>query len=244
VNVIILMAGPSDKFSEAGYKYPKTLVEINNKPIVEIVIDNLRPLITSANKIIFVTRKVDNDKFYLDNILKLLVPDAFLVEVTGEISGAAVSTLLAIEKVDMLDSLLILNGDQIIDENPLNLVNKLKDFDGGTVVFKSIHPRWSYVKCDEDGFVVEAEEKKPISNLATAGFYYFKNAKKYYEYTKSMILKGAHIDSMFYVCPVFNEMILDQKKINVTEINSNQYHSLMDSEMVSIYEKFLEQSNN
>ena len=236
MNIVILLAGPSDAFSESGYKYPKALVEVRNRPIIEHVVDNIRPLFHENNKIIFVTRENDNTKFYLDNILQLLVPGSSVVPVYGNTSGAAISTLLSIEKIDNSKSLLIINGDQIIDENLLELVNRLKGSDGGTVVFKSVHPRWSYVRCDEQGYVVEAAEKKPISNLATAGFYYYKRASDFIKFAKQMIMKDAHIDNNFYVCPVFNEMILAQKKITITEIDSNKYHSLMDPEMLSIYE--------
>ena len=236
MNIVILLAGPSDEFSESGHKYPKTLVEVRNRPIIEHVVDNIRPLFHENNKIIFVTRENDNTKFYLDNILQLLVPGSSVVPVYGNTSGAAISTLLSIEKIDNSKSLLIINGDQIIDENLLELVNRLKGSDGGTVVFKSVHPRWSYVRCDEQGYVVEAAEKKPISNLATAGFYYYKRASDFIKFAKQMIMKDAHIDNNFYVCPVFNEMILAQKKITITEIDSNKYHSLMDPEMLSIYE--------
>jgi dTDP-glucose pyrophosphorylase len=244
VNVIILMAGHSDKFSESGYKYPKCLVEVQQRPIVEHVVDNIKPLLIEDNKVIFIIRKSDSDKYYLENILQLLVPDSCVVKVTGNNSGAAISTLLAIEEINKSEPIVIINGDQIIDKNHLELVNNFKDSDGGTVVFKSVHPRWSYVKCDEKGFVIEAAEKKPISNLATAGFYYFHSADDYFKFTKSMILKDAHINNMFYVCPVFNEMILAKKKITVTEIDSNKYHSLMDPDMVTIYEKFLELKKN
>ena len=236
MNIVILLAGPSDAFSESGHKYPKALVEVRNRPIIEHVVDNIRPLFHENNKIIFVTRENDNTKFYLDNILQLLVPGSSVVPVYGNTSGAAISTLLSIEKIDNSKSLLIINGDQIIDENLLELVNRLKGSDGGTVVFKSVHPRWSYVRCDEQGYVVEAAEKKPISNLATAGFYYYKRASDFIKFAKQMIMKDAHIDNNFYVCPIFNEMILAQKKITITEIDSNKYHSLMDPEMLSIYE--------
>lgn len=244
MNVIILMAGSSDKFYESGCKYPKSLVEIDNRPVVERVVENIGPLITDGNKIIFITNKIDNDKFYLNNILKLLVPNSIVVEVSGEVAGAAISTLLAIKEIDMLEPLVIINGDQIIDESPVKLVNYLEGFDAGTVVFESIHPRWSYVRCDEQGFVVEAEEKNPISTLATAGFYFYKIAKDYFKFTKSMILKNASIDDMFYICPVFNEMILAQKNIAIIEIKRKQYHSLMDPEMVASYENFLEKAAN
>ena len=115
----------------------------------------------------------------------------------------------------------------------------MKDADAGVVVFKAVHPRWSFVQCDESGYVVESAEKKPISNLATAGVYYYKKADSFIEAAKRMILKGSHVNNIYYVCPVFNEMILDGKKIVVSEIEHTEYHSLSTPNLVSKYEEYL-----
>ncbi len=38
MNVLILMAGGDDAFREAGYAYPKNLIEINGQPLVARVV--------------------------------------------------------------------------------------------------------------------------------------------------------------------------------------------------------------
>jgi NDP-sugar pyrophosphorylase family protein len=239
MNIVVLMAGDNELFKDSAYNFPKPLIEIDNKPMVQHVVENIMPLIEHGDKVIFVTRKEDSEKYYLTNTLQLLVPDAVVVPVSGNTSGAAVTALLAIEEMNEEKSLLIINGDQIIEKNLLELVNKMKDVDAGVVVFRSVHPRWSFVRCDEDGYVVESAEKRPISNLATAGFYYYKKAGSFIEAAKRMILKGSHVNNAYYVCPVFNEMILDNKKIIVTKIEDKEYHSLSTPKMVSKYEEYL-----
>ena len=77
---------------------------------------------------------------------------------------------------------MIVNGDQLLRN--VNLAETVSHFnkdnlDGGIVVFQDIHPRWSFVKCDKEGYVIEAAEKRPISNLATAGVYYFKRGSDF-----------------------------------------------------------------
>jgi len=162
-----------------------------------------------------------------------------VISAPGDTAGGAVSALLSIASVDMSDSLLIINGDQIIEDNLLELVINFDGLDAGVVVFNSVHPRWSYVACDKDGYVVEAAEKKPISDLATAGFYYYKLTSDFFEAVESMILKDSHVNGMFYVCPVFNEMVLNNKKIGTFKIDMKKYHSLMNPEMVRQYESYL-----
>lgn len=242
MNVIVLLAGDSQQFYDFGYKYPKPLIEINGSMMINRVLDQLYPLFDHGDKIIILIQREDNRKFHLSNIIKLLVPDAITVEINGATGGAACTALLSVDHIDHNSPLLIINGDQIIDLDYLTLLDSIvkKDCDAGTVVFNSVHPRWSYVKLDSKGNVVEAAEKKPISKNATAGIYYFKHASYFINSAERMILKDASTNDMFYVCPVFNEMVLDQKKIAITRIDLAQYHSLMSPELVSSYQKHLE----
>ena len=239
MNIVILMAGSEEQFIKKGYSYPKPLIEVNNKPIIQHVVEGIKPFIKRGDRIIFIVKEKDVEKYYLNNTIKLLAPNSFIISTSGDTSGGAISALLSIEFVDTSDSLLIINGDQIIEENLLGLVNHFDGLDAGVVVFNSIHPRWSYVACDKDGYVVEAAEKNPISDLATAGFYYYKRSNDYFEATKSMIMKDSHLQGAFYVCPVFNEMILNHKKIGVHKIDIQKYHSLMTPKMVLQYENYL-----
>jgi dTDP-glucose pyrophosphorylase len=85
--------------------------------------------------------------------------------------------------------------------------------DGGILTFESAHPKWSFAKLDEYGYVTEVAEKKPISNNATVGIYYWKKGSDYVKYVEQMISKNIRTNNEFYVCPVFNEAINDGKKI-------------------------------
>jgi hypothetical protein len=89
--------------------------------------------------------------------------------------------------------------------------------DGGIVTFKNTHPKWSYAKIGLDGFVEEVAEKKPISDNATVGIYYWKQGSSYVKYAEQMISNNIRVNNEFYVCPVFNEAIKDNNKIRVKE---------------------------
>jgi len=246
MNLLVLMAGSSQSFYDVGYKYPKPLIEVNGEMIVNKVVLNLKPLFEICNKVIFIIKKEDNKIFHLTNIIKLLIPNATVIELEKETAGAACSALLALEYISLSEPLIITNGDHIIDKNLKDITLKLQDnkTDGGVLIFNSVHPRWSYVKLSEDESVLEASEKLPISNNATAGFYYFKESGDFSKYTQRMILKGAHVNGAYYICPVFNEMILDHKEIGSLKIDSSHYHSLMSPELVEEYKKYIEADTN
>jgi dTDP-glucose pyrophosphorylase len=90
--------------------------------------------------------------------------------------------------------------------------------DGGILVFESTHPKWSFAKIDDSGYVTEVAEKNPISNLATVGFYYWKMGSDFVKYAEQMIEKDIRVNKEFYVCPVFNQAIQDNKKIKTFSV--------------------------
>jgi dTDP-glucose pyrophosphorylase len=92
------------------------------------------------------------------------------------------------------------------------------EIDGGILSFTSTHPKWSFAKLDEDGYVSEVAEKKPISNIATVGIYYWSKGSDYVRYGEQMIEKNIRINNEFYVCPIYNEAIDDGKKIKTFQI--------------------------
>ena len=243
MNVLMLMAGPSEAFSAHGY--PKNLIEIEGEPMVEHVLRNIRQLSPISQRLIVCVSSDEQRLWHTSGVVKLIEPEAHVVEVAGVTSGAACTALLAAEFINNDEPLVIANGDQIIDADLKAIVEEFqrKDLGAGTIVFEATHPRWSYVKLGADGFVVEAAEKKPLSKLATAGFYYYKTGRSFVEAAFSMIMKDAHVGGRFYVCPTFNELILKQVKIGAFQIARENYHSLASPENVQSYSLSLVKGN-
>lgn len=215
LNVLVPMAGAGSRFEKAGYTFPKPLIEVNGKPMIQLVVENLG---IDANYI-FVVQKSHRQKYNLDTLLKLIAPNCKIVEVSELTGGAAISALAAKEFIDNDNPLFFANSDQFVNWNPVEFMYKMQEtnVDGGIVTFKSTHPKWSFVKLDSDGFVSEVSEKNPISETATVGFYYWKNGSDFVKYAESMVRKNIRVNNEFYVCPVFNEAILDSKKITTFE---------------------------
>lgn len=239
MNILLLMAGSSEAFREAGYSFPKPLVEIDGKPLVQHVIEHLAPLTDRGARLIVMVRHDDNMRYHIGAVVQLLVPGAEVIEVRGETSGAACTALLAVDAIDNDEPLVIVNGDQLILADLPAIVQEFgaAGVDGGIIVFKDIHPRWSFVRCDADGRVIETAEKRPISNKATAGFYYFRSGGDFVRAAQSMILKDASVDGQFYVCPAYNELILRNSRIEVHQIEKQQYVSLSTPQRVQAFER-------
>jgi len=87
------------------------------------------------------------------------------------------------------------------------------------LTFTATHPKWSFAKLNEHGFVTEVAEKRPISNVATVGVYYWKRGSDYVKFTEQMIKEDTRVNGEFYVCPVFNEAVKSDLKIKTFHID-------------------------
>jgi HAD superfamily hydrolase (TIGR01509 family) len=216
MNVLIPMAGAGSRFEKAGYTFPKPLIEVNGKPMIQVVVNNLN----FDSKHIFITQKQHRIKYNLDSLLNLISPECSIIDVDGVTEGAACTTLLAKELINNDNPLIIANSDQFVDWNSSEFMYKMQeqDVDAGILTFKSNHPKWSYAKIDEYGYVTEVAEKNPISDIATVGIYYWKRGRDYVRFAEMMIEKNIRSNNEFYVCPVFNQAIEHGLKIKTFNI--------------------------
>jgi HAD superfamily hydrolase (TIGR01509 family) len=216
LNVLIPMAGAGSRFEKAGYTFPKPLIDVNGEPMIKVVTNNLN---IEAN-FIYIVQKSHRKKFNLDTLLRLISPNCKIVEVDELTEGAACTTLLAKELINNNKPLIIANSDQVIDWDSNEFIYKMNEInaDGGIVTFNSTHPKWSFVKVDENGYVTEVAEKNPISDIATTGVYFWKFGSDYVKYAEEMISKNIRVNDEFYVCPVFNQAIASGKKIRIFNV--------------------------
>ena len=217
MNILIPMAGAGSRFQQAGYTFPKPLIDVAGKPMIQVVVDNLNIDAT----FIYVVQKSHRVKYNLDTLLNLITPDCKIVEVDGITEGAACTTLLAKEHIDNDSALLMANSDQFLEWDSNEFMYKMieQNVDGGILSFHSTHPKWSYAKLDAAGYVTEVQEKNPISDIATAGIYYWKRGSDYVKYAEQMISKNIRVNNEFYTCPVYNEAIADGQKVKVFNVN-------------------------
>lgn len=217
LNVLIPMAGAGSRFEQAGYTFPKPLIEVTNKPMIQVVVENLN---LDANYI-YVVQKAHREKYNLDTLLSLITPGCKIVEVNGLTEGAACTALLAKELIDNEAPLFFANSDQFVEWDSNEFMYKMQetDADGGIVTFKATHPKWSFAKINEHGLVTEVAEKNPISDKATVGYYYWKCGSDFVKYAEQMINKDIRVNNEFYVCPVFNQAIVDDKEIRTFDVD-------------------------
>lgn len=216
LKIVIPMAGEGKSFQRAGYTFPKPLIDIFGKPMIQWVVEN----INAEAEYIFIVKQEHYEKYNLQYLLNLIAPGCTIVQLSAPTQGALLSVLAAREFIDTPDPVAVVNGDQLMewDSNEFFYAMAADGCDGGLVTFESTHPKWSYVRTNKEGLVVEAAEKKPISNQATAGVYYFAHGNEFVARAEEMVLAGKSINGEYFVCPIYNEYVAAGAKIRTFDV--------------------------
>lgn len=212
MNVLIPMAGENKSFIENKYPFPKYLAEIKNKTLIELVINNLN---IEANYI-FVVKKEEYEKYNLKFLLDLLTDKNEIIILDKKTNGALDTVLEAREFINNDNPLIIANCDQLLDWNSNQfLYSSIGDsVEGSIVTFKSTLPKYSYIRLDDNGFVNEVKEKQVISNIATAGIYYYSSGKRFVDWADEFKSdENNKTNNEWYIAPVFNIAIKNNYKI-------------------------------
>jgi len=233
INFVIPAAGQGKRFSEVGYQHPKPLIDVNGKPMIQLVLENIngtgRPLVLMQKKHIV--------QYCANEIIKFIKPSAEVIHVDGITEGAACTALLAKDFINNESEVIMANSDQLVDLDLQRFINDMreKSADGGMITFKSSEAKWSYAKYDETMKVSQVAEKQVISDQATVGIYYYRRGSDFVKYAEQMIRKDIRINGEFYICPIFNEYIEAGKKIYIYEIKQSQMHGLGTPEDLDTY---------
>lgn len=238
INIVIPMAGLGSRFSKVGYSKPKPFIEINGKPMIEHVINNLN--VFNANFIlvgqsIHIAENSDVVNYLIKNY------KVKFVEIDGLTEGTACTVLSAANFINNDDSLLIANSDQLIDIDVNLFINDSisRNLDGSILCFEDaeMNPKWSFVKLNDEGYVTMAKEKEAISNLATVGIYLFSKGKDFVESAIEMIVSRDKVNGEYYTCPSYNYLIKQKKKIGVYNLEFSQMHGLGTPEDLELYKR-------
>ncbi len=213
MKILIPMAGEGSRFSKEGYTFPKPLIDVNGKPMIQTVVENL----DFNAEYIFLVRGEHLQKYEgLEDTLQRITNGKSTIVVVDQLTeGAACTALLAKEHIDNDEDLLIANSDQYIEYSPENFetIKNMTNVDAMVYAFEAVHPKWSFVKTNSRGIVTEVAEKKPISNIATCGIYWYRRGSDFVKYAERMIDKNIRVNNEFYIAPVYNELINEGKTL-------------------------------
>ena len=215
-NIVVPMAGRGSRFTEQGYTDSKPFIDVNGKPMIQRVIENLGIEFDKNYMFVLVCLQEDFDKYDFHQFKDIIGHDSYDVVILDDVTEGAAQTILQAKDLINNDTpLLTLNTDQMIDYNPEKMWEIAEQFDGYIPCFWGDSEDWSYARTLDNGYVQEVAEKKVISNNATAGYYYWSKGSDFVKYAEQMIEQNSRSNGEFYVAPVYNWAIQDGKKIGI-----------------------------
>jgi dTDP-glucose pyrophosphorylase len=222
LNIVIPMAGLGSRFTKAGYALPKPLIPVHGKPMIQVVIDNLRP--REAHRFTFICQKQHLDGYGLGRKLQTWAPNSNVIPVSRVTDGAACTVLLARDVINTDEPLMIANCDQYVDVVIDDYLARMasEKLDGLIMTMTADDPKWSFVRLDAYGLVTEVVEKKAVSNEATVGIYNYNTGSSFVASAEAMIAKNLRVNNEFYVAPVYNELITIGSRIGIYNIGAER----------------------
>jgi dTDP-glucose pyrophosphorylase len=216
LNIVVPMAGRGSRFAQAGFTLPKPLIPVHQTvPMIRLVIENLRPAGVD-HRFIFLCLQEHLDEYGVGQTLTDWAgPNTEIVPVRAVTEGAACTVLLAKEFIDNDDPMMIANSDQWVDVSINDYLASMEAVgaDGLIMTMWADHPKWSYVRLDQDDKITEVVEKQVVSNEATVGIYNYRHGKDFVNAAEAMIAQDLRVNGEFYVAPAYNTMIADGKKL-------------------------------
>lgn len=216
MQLVIPMAGLGARFSAAGYKYPKPFLPLLGRTLIEIVVENLDDPLVS--KIVLIANS--SHATYFDGLFKNQQDRLEIVWLDKLSGGPADSVLAAKSSLNQNLPLLIANSDQYVSNGLTNLYDYMAKnrSENALITITDNDPKWSFVRLDPNGFVLELKEKEVISNAATAGIYGFSSAGIFFDGLSQMYEAKDKTNGEYYVGPVYNYLSNKTRAINLGQI--------------------------
>lgn len=227
INIVIPMAGAGSRFSKAGYSKPKPFIDVDGKPMIVRVLENL----AYPNARFFLIARKEHIEAEIE-LTQQIERDfnATFIPISNLTEGTACTVLYARKYINNDQPLLIANSDQIVDLEISEFINDFynRKLDGSILTFidDKRDPKWSFARLGESDLVVEVQEKKAISEFATVGIYLYLRGRDFVDATIDMIIHRDQVNCEYYTCPTYNYLINEQKRIGIFNMPFEAMHGL------------------
>ena len=218
VNYVICAAGLGKRFSDLLPTIPKPLIKIFDKTSLELSLESLP--IFFGDKIIIITQKSHAVK----DALEALVQDKYRFnqvvwfEIDGLTGGQLETAYMARGEFDLSLGVAIFNCDTYFQSRDFIRLIQDEEIDGIVPCSKEEGNEWSFCKADQNNNVTDIKEKERISDLASVGLYYFRDAKKFIEMARQE-LQGPAVSGEYYVANLYRKYLQQKSRIMVAEVD-------------------------
>lgn len=221
INVVVPLAGPDIVRADGSIK---PLTPYRDSVLIQEILKN-RSWVkkNKVEDIIFVIQEIAETE-NLHKQLKTLFPNCKIVRLSNLTRGALMSASAGVAQianhelplcVDLVD----INYD--IDVDIYEYFEKYSDVNGLLFTFKSSNSSFSYVAVENE-VCVKFKEKEVISDIASAGTYFYRNSGLFLNSVGWSLLNFEKIsfkDNLF-LCPSYNFFISMNNKVDVLNVDN------------------------
>jgi NDP-sugar pyrophosphorylase family protein len=221
---------------------PKPLIPILGIPMIGWVIANFS--LKSSDVIWIISRKEDGITEKLKELLPHLENEIRFIEIDELTDGAATTLEFALNQIPGSEAVLCANSDQFVtaDLTPFMDIVRSNQTSGQILTMTASGNKWSYVKRNSSGNVVDVVEKVQISDEATVGIYGWRTAQDASDSIGEMKKADFKVNGEFYVAPSYTFLINDGGDVATYNVGNveEDVHGLGTPEDLAI---FLQNSN-
>jgi NDP-sugar pyrophosphorylase family protein len=207
LNLVIPAAGMGSRFRATGVDTPKPLIPILGIPMIGWVISNFNLL--PEDEIWIISRKEDRLSANLQELLPQLKNRIHFIEIDELTDGAATTLEFALNLIPADEAVLCANSDQYVssDMSAFMAIVREKKSTGQILTMSASGNKWSYVKRNLDGEVVDVVEKEQVSDEATVGVYGWRTVQNAKEAITQMKKANFKVNGEYYVAPSYTFLI-------------------------------------
>ena len=225
MQIIIPMSGFGERFKKAGYKIPKPLIEVENKPIIAHVID----MFPGENNFLFICNEdhLNHPDYKMRETIEMYCPSGQILSIPSHRLGPVHAILHAKSLINTEEEVIINYCDFTCYwdwKHFKKFVLKTK-CEGCIPSYKGFHPHslgstnYAYIK-EDLGLVKDIQEKKPYTNnrmeeFASSGTYYFSSGKIMLNALEYALEKQLKTGSEYYVSLAYHYLFEKSMLVNV-----------------------------
>ena len=229
ITVVIPAGGSGTRFQNSEFKELKPFINFFGKTMFEWLLIGFKSEKYNVKfKIIIREEFKLQYKKEINHLEKIYNVDFHYINLVTE--GTTATALFLYDELNNDDFLLLANCDQIVDINFDDFLDEHfnSKADGSLLVFtnESKDNKWSYVKVDDNDLINIVKAKDPISKLAVVGWYCYTKSTSFLKAGIKQIINLDKVNGEYYLCPTFNYLIKDNKKIKAIKIDSSQMHGI------------------
>ncbi len=211
ISVVVPLTIPAKEIEDAGHTEPHPFIPVSGRPLIQHVVENLKP--TFEHQFIYV---VDPEDMTMHRRRSLgISSDAQVVYCWSAPRTLAAAAVMARESVDLDEPLVIASCQQYIDVDLDRFYVAGMDVgaDAAVLTFPSDGTARFPTSMVYKNRVVEMSDHRVISDMASAGIYYFKDARTFFDGAATALSMTHAQDSILTMSGIINSLIEQQANV-------------------------------